>query len=700
MKKIFLFSLLGLLFFSCVNLDVPRKNAVTDDVLLSNDAGMKVYITRLYTMMPFEDLKYMAKWGFNYSSWLGALGIEGTGESANRAIGDGDLASPFRREDTPYWNKDAAKPFELIRLANHLIETLPQYRSNFPEMKYNQYLGEAYFARAMAFYAMAKRFGGVPLVLKQIDYPKETGATIARSSEEETWNQILADFDMAISLMQPTNVITGLKFGSTNKYVVMAYKAEAMNYAGCVAKYNQTVSGNLTGFGANSGVRVIGFAPDSWEAASKKYFREAYKAANEVIKSEAYSLYKKAWKAGDPDAQYQNMVDMFKETGEPETMLVKEYQYPTYTHGIDGYSSPWSFRGPLSGGSCPTLDFVELFDGFDRYPNGTIRVTTGNSNTEGTYIMYNTTMDFFANAEPRLRAYVILPGDVFRGKVMEVRAGIYTGTSPVQPFYTTYAYSDATTLYQDLPIYYDTDTNPTGTLRLGGGPAEQKPVDIGGGKTMNPSGAEGPFMSQSEACLTGFHLRKYLSTDPNFAQGEGKSDQPFILMRYADVLLAAAEAAVELSLAGETSPDGSNMLTVATKAINDIRERAGANLLAGNLTADNASRDIVRKERRKELAFEHKTKWDLRRWRVQHQEGRGGFWGEQRDASLYSNGELYRFRGLYPFYSVAEGKYFFDAHFQWVAGGTLKYNVIDYYFEIPGGEVTKSNGVIDQQPNR
>ena len=49
-----------------------------------------------------------------------------------------------------------------------------------------------------------------------------------------------------------------------------------MLYAGCVAKYNETVSGRLTGLGEKTGVRVIGFDAGTWEAASKRYFREAY----------------------------------------------------------------------------------------------------------------------------------------------------------------------------------------------------------------------------------------------------------------------------------------------------------------------------------------------------------------------------------------------------------------------------------------
>ncbi|EKC79526.1 hypothetical protein LEA_02345, partial [human gut metagenome] len=170
------------------------------------------------------------------------------------------------------------------------------------------YLGEAYFVRAMVFYAMARRFGGIPLVTRVIEYPASSDKLeVARSSEEQTWDQILADFDNAARLLNTTS----LKEGYANKYVALAFKSEAMLYAGCVAKYNETVSGRLTGLGEKTGVRVIGFDAGTWEAASKRYFREAYKAAREVMTEGGYSLYKKKWAAGDPEAQYQNMVEMF-----------------------------------------------------------------------------------------------------------------------------------------------------------------------------------------------------------------------------------------------------------------------------------------------------------------------------------------------------------------------------------------------------
>jgi len=669
---------------SCVDLDITPKNIVTDNDLLNTPAGMDIYLARVYSMMPFEDFKYMGEWGFEYNGWLNSIGIEGTGEAVNR---DG-ITTSFRGERTPYWGR----AFETIRDANHIIENLPNYKDAFSEELYNHYLGEAYYIRATVFYTMAKRFGGVPLVTTLIQYPGTAEEMeVPRASEEETWDQVLTDFDQAASLLMPKSP----KKGYANKFVALAFKSEAMLYAGSVAKYNQTVSGRLTGLGRKTGVRVIGFADDTWQDASKRYFTEAYKAAREVMKDGGYALYKKKWSATDKEAQYQNMVDMFSDLSSTENIYVKEYINPTSTHAFDAYNLPFTFRAPLSSGTCPTLDFIELFDGFDRYPDGSIRVTTGDNNASGNYIMYDSAADFFKNAEPRLRAYVIFPDDQFRGKQMEIRGGIYTGETPIKPLFSNYSYNSADTRYQNLDIYSKAPKSLYLSPREGN---RQEIVDYNG-NPMTAAGAEGPFYDNAEATNTGLYLRKWLNPSPNAEPGEGKSSQPFVLMRYAEVLLNAAEAAVELQLAGAATPDGSNLLQVASDAVNEIRERAGATKLTGTITADVTGRNIVRKERRKELAFEHKAKWDIRRWRVNHYEGRDGFWGENRDKNKFSNNENYRFRGIYPFFSTEEGKYFYDARFQWIASKTFGYTPVDYYWEIPGGEVAKSE-VIDQQPNR
>ena len=163
MKKTIISTLLAVCCLtSCVDLNIAPKNFVSDNDLMSSESGMNIYMARMYSYMPFEDFKYMAKWGLNFNSWLGALGIEGTGEALNRAS---DLGSAFTGEDTPYWGT----AFTTLRDANYLLERLPDFQSNFAEVTYNHYLGEAYFVRAMVFYAMARRFGGIPLVTRVIE---------------------------------------------------------------------------------------------------------------------------------------------------------------------------------------------------------------------------------------------------------------------------------------------------------------------------------------------------------------------------------------------------------------------------------------------------------------------------------------------------------------------------------------------------
>jgi len=86
--------------------------------------------------------------------------------------------------------------------------------------------------------------------------------------------------------------------------------------------------------------------------------------------------------------------------------------------------------------------------------------------------------------------------------------------------------------------------------------------------------------------------------------------------------------------------------------------------------------DVVRKEIRKELAFEHKTWWNLKRWRVIDKEQNNR-----------------RYRTLASFYSVEDDKYFLDQKYQEPRGGNnyiFTYDTRYYYQPIPGNEITRN----------
>jgi hypothetical protein len=632
--------------------------------------------------MPFEDCKYSPARQF-FDDWLVTPGTN-DGAAVGRDGGSAMKSEGWARGGS-YW----VSAYQLLRDANHLLETLPEFESNFSEAEYNHIIGEGYFARAMVFYALAKRYGGVPLITSVLKYPETPidELEVPRSSEEETWDQVLADFDLAIENLSSNSPMRG----TANKHVAYGFKSEAMLYAGSIAKYNK-----ITGLGEKTKVRVIGFDPGAALAASKKYFKEAYNAAREVMKSGRFSLYKRKWAFNDKEAQFQNMVDMFLDGSSSENIFIKEYQYPDIAHGYDSYCVPRQLMGGngYSAGSCPTLDFVEMFDGFAKNDDGTINVFDEN----GKYLMFDKVTDIFANAEPRLRAYVIFPGDVFKGEEIEIRRGIFTGdaSNGIEPLRVVNGGAP------DYGISGPSNYNQTDAYRGVGAFAGQKElflsqngttheiVDLTDGTRMNAGGKSGPFTMDGAAALTGFTIRKWLNPNmPTTMVLEAQSEQHFILMRYAEILLNAAEAAAELMLAGDNAPDGDSYQQIAYDAIKDIRERAGADPLIGS--SDITGQDgleIIRKERKKELAFEHKTLWDIRRWRTQHSEILNGY--TQEDGTYY--------KGLYPFYSSTTGKYFFDAGLmEWRTRFQISEN--EYYFLIPGNEVSKSP-VIDQQPGR
>jgi hypothetical protein len=674
---------LSTVIISCKKyLEIPPMNVVQDKDLFSSASGMSVYLSRIYSQMPFEDFKYSPNRQF-FDDWLVTPGAN-EGSSIGRDAGTA-MTSEGSARNGAYW----VRAFNLLRDANRMLETLPEYKPGFSEGDYNHFIGEGYFARAMVFYALAKRYGGVPLVKSVLNYPEVPADSleVPRSTEEETWDQVLADFDLAIANLNATSP----KRGYANKYVAYGFKSEAMLFAGSVAKYNKT-----TGFGDKTRVRVIGFDPARAAAASVKYFKEAYSAAREVMKSGKYSLYKKKWAASDKEGQYQNMVDMFSDLTSPENIYSKEYKYPDLAHGYDSYNIPRQLMGGngYSAGNCPTLDFVELFDGFAKNPDGTIKVLDNN----GKYLMFDKVTDLFANAEPRLRAYVILPGDVFKGEVIEIRRGIFTGdaTNGINPLRVVNGGSPDYTVsgpsnYNQVDAYKAIGAFAgKKSLFLSQNGSTHETVTLPGGTTMNASGKSGPFTSDGTAAMTGFTVRKWLN--PNMPQSlvlEGRSEQHFVLMRYGEILLNVAEAASELMLAGQTAPSGDNFQQIAFDAIKAIRERAGADPLTGisDIVGQNGL-SIIRKERKKELAFENKILWDIRRWRTQHSEMLNGF--TQADGAYY--------KGLYPFYSSTTGKYFFDAGLD---EGRRRFRLTEqeYYLAIPPAEVSKSR-LLDQQPGR
>lgn len=117
---------------------------------------------------------------------------------------------------------------------------------------------------------------------------------------------------------------------------------------------------------------------------------------------------------------------------------------------------------------------------------------------------------------------------------------------------------------------------------------------------------------------TGYYLRKFVNDAyPIDNPWDVAGLQPWYYFRYAEVLLNFAEAANE-AYGPDAVPAGSTLS--ARTAINQIRSRASVNMPEVPMgTSQAAMREIIRNERRVELAFEEHRFYDVRRWKIAEQ---------------------------------------------------------------------------------
>jgi hypothetical protein len=162
MKKILYLVIVGFALCSVPackpDLDIPPPNIVGDRDIFSSAAGIEAYMARIYSQTPMEDFKWNPSTGFK--NFFNGSTATFTGEGISRDQTGGT-------ETFNYWG-DA---YILIRDCNYFMETLPNYASNFSAADVKNWLGEARFIRAFTYFALVKRYGGVPIVDKLLTKP-------------------------------------------------------------------------------------------------------------------------------------------------------------------------------------------------------------------------------------------------------------------------------------------------------------------------------------------------------------------------------------------------------------------------------------------------------------------------------------------------------------------------------------------------
>ncbi|MFT4033176.1 MAG: RagB/SusD family nutrient uptake outer membrane protein [Siphonobacter sp.] len=224
-----------LLFFFLLSacskfLDVKPKESISDAVTITDKTSAETAVRGIYSALASTNY-----YGTNFQAigYLSGDNIQWTGSQSvvqefinHKVNADNSMISGV-------WTAI----YQTINRANNVISKVAAVTDPaLTETLKNQYIGEAYFIRALAYFDLVRVWGGVPLIIKPTASPEDNRG-ITRSSVAETYAQVLADLNTAEPLLPATTD----RYRATQK-TVWALKARYYLYQQNWAKADEYAS--------------------------------------------------------------------------------------------------------------------------------------------------------------------------------------------------------------------------------------------------------------------------------------------------------------------------------------------------------------------------------------------------------------------------------------------------------------------------
>lgn len=168
-------------------------NAVSDENTIYDKVSSETALRGVYRQ--FGNIGY---YGENYVTF----GYFPSGDIKNLTTGgSANFVNVNFRTDDVLFNTTWIAIYNAINRANHVIAKVPEVNDPLltTELR-NKYIGEAKFLRALAYFDLARAWGGVQLILEPTA-SLQNRPQIKRSSLEQTYAQVLKDLEDAETLL-------------------------------------------------------------------------------------------------------------------------------------------------------------------------------------------------------------------------------------------------------------------------------------------------------------------------------------------------------------------------------------------------------------------------------------------------------------------------------------------------------------------
>jgi starch-binding outer membrane protein, SusD/RagB family len=212
-------------------LDVEPRASVSDEQTIFDKGSAESAIRGVYSAL--ADGGYYGT-TFQSIGYLNGDNVQWTGSQSQVQEFINHRVNPENSTVAGAW----VAIYRTINRANNVLAKVPQVTDAAltPALK-NQILGEAYFVRALAYFDLARTWGGVPLITKPTILPTDNSG-IVRSAVNEVYAFVLNDLEQAEQLLPlpATVAVGGTDRYRANRKTVWALKARFYLYRSDWAK--------------------------------------------------------------------------------------------------------------------------------------------------------------------------------------------------------------------------------------------------------------------------------------------------------------------------------------------------------------------------------------------------------------------------------------------------------------------------------
>ena len=187
-------------------LDVQPRSSISDANTIVDKASAETAINGVYD-------SFRSYYGINLQSigYLSGDNIQWTGSQSQIQEFINHRVNAENSTVSSVWSGI----YTTLNRINHVLEKVPNVQDPLlTETLKNKIVGEAYFLRALAYFDLARIWGGAPIVTKPTASPSDNRG-ISRSSQEQVYAQVLADLNAAETLLPATTD----RFRATQKTV-------------------------------------------------------------------------------------------------------------------------------------------------------------------------------------------------------------------------------------------------------------------------------------------------------------------------------------------------------------------------------------------------------------------------------------------------------------------------------------------------